>query len=179
MKLILATILAFAATLSYADVKSCLNCHGEGSTPQIAGLSLKYLQSEIAHYKNKERACTEVTGKDGVKSDMCKVVVIDTDLQELSKVKFVPCKQNINADLAAKGKDIHKANCEKCHSESGSLPGDDAGILAGQNSDYLRATLKEFKEGKRTIDKKMKAKLEELDNDSIEALINYYASFNK
>jgi sulfide dehydrogenase cytochrome subunit len=160
-----------------ASVNSCLNCHGNGDVPQINGMSVKYLNAELLKYKNKERICIEVIGKDGIKSDMCKTTATDTEIAEISKTKFVPAKQAFDAALAEKGKAIHKSNCEKCHSENGTLASDDAGILAGQSAGYLRATLKEFSEGKRPIDKKMKAKLEELDNESIEALINFYTSF--
>jgi sulfide dehydrogenase cytochrome subunit len=44
---------------------------------------------------------------------------------------------------------------------------------------YLRQQIKFFKEGKRPINKKMKPKLEALDDSEIEAVINYYGSLQQ
>lgn len=176
MKTFLAIVLFTLCHSANSEVKNCLNCHGNGDVPQLNGMSTTYLNSELTKYKNKERPCVEVAGKDGVKSDMCKITATEAEIQEISKTKFVPAKQVFDAALAAKGKEIHAAKCEKCHSESGSLASDDAGILAGQSAGYLRTALKEFNSGTR-VNKKMQAKLEELDAESLEALINYYASF--
>ena len=74
-------------------------------------------------------------------------------------------------------KAIHQQNCEKCHANDGSEAKDDAGVLAGQWTPYLRKTFEEYKADKRHMEQKMKPKIKELDKDGIEALLNYYASF--
>jgi hypothetical protein len=43
--------------------------------------------------------------------------------------------------------------------------------------DYLTTTFKTLVSGELPMKKKMKAKVDELDKESIEALINYYGSF--
>jgi sulfide dehydrogenase cytochrome subunit len=78
--------------------------------------------------------------------------------------------------LAKKGKAVHEENCEKCHANDGTDVKDDAGMLAGQWTPYLRLTMQEFKGGKRKMEQKMRPRIEALDNDAIEALLNYYAS---
>ena len=42
---------------------------------------------------------------------------------------------------------------------------------------YLKGALDAFNAGLRPIDKKMKGRLEKLTKDEIDALINYYGSF--
>ena len=192
-------ILSFALTsiVNAADVKklveSCTACHGKDGAstvtiiPSIGGLSAKYLNLTFKAYKGKERLCAETTIPVGTqkdtKTDMCKVVdsLSDDDVKNLVKFysgkKFVRAAQSFDATLAEKGKGIHKTNCEKCHSEGGSLASDESSILAGQQKGYLDATFKELMDGKRPMDKKMQAKFETLDKESIEALSHYYASF--
>lgn len=184
--------LAFAGDVNKI-AESCAGCHGkdgastEAGIPTIGGMSAKFLESTFKAYKGKERPCAEVAivaGADkGKKSDMCKAVegLSDEDVKALSKLyagkKFVRANQKFDAALAEKGKEAHKAKCEKCHSEGGSVAADEAGILAGQQIGYMTATLKEYMSEKRPMEKKMKAKFEGMDEETINALANYYASF--
>lgn len=185
------------ATGAYAaDVnklaESCAGCHGkdganaEGDVPNIGGFSLKYYAMTMDHYKKKERPCVETKfrsgDKKGTKSDMCQVVkdLSDDDIKQLSQhfagKKFVRTTQKFDAALAAKGKGIHDKSCEKCHSEAASLADDDAGILAGQKTHYLKEQTEFFLAGKRPMHKKMEPKLKALSKDEIEAVLHYYAS---
>ncbi len=113
---------------------------------------------------------------------MCQVVkdMSEDDIkqvaQHFSGKKFARAAQKFDADLAARGKGIHDKSCEKCHSEGGSLADDDAGILAGQKTHYLKEQTEFFLAGKRPMHKKMKPKLEALSKDQIEAVLHYYAS---
>jgi sulfide dehydrogenase cytochrome subunit len=175
--------------------ESCNACHGkdgvstEVKIPTIAGMSAKFITSTFKAYKEKKRPCAETTTPAGAdkdkKNDMCKIVeaLSDADAGALVKFystkKFVRATQTFDAALAEKGKALHKTNCEKCHSEGGSLAADDAGMLAGQHKEYLEAALVQFNDGTRPTDKKMKAKLDGLaeDKEAMAALANYYASF--
>lgn len=176
-------------------VESCNSCHGkdgasvDGKIPTIGGMSAKFLMSTFKAYKGKARPCLEVaikTGADkGKKTDMCKAVegLSDDDLKALAKhyaeLKFVRANQTTNPDLVAKGKEIHKVSCEKCHSQGGSVAADDAGILAGQHMPYMAAQLADYADGKRPMEKKMKAKMEGLDKAAFEALTHFYGSFKQ
>jgi len=189
--------LSLATAASAADVsklaEGCDACHGkagastEKDVPIIGGYSQKYLEISLKAFKDKKWPCPETkirTGpKKDTKTDMCKSAadLSDADMQEVAKYyseqKFVRAKQESNAALAAKGLEIHNKNCKKCHSEGGSEASDDSGILAGQHMDYLTATFKTLVSGELPMKKKMKVKIDELDKESIEALINYYGSF--
>jgi len=189
--------LSLATAASAADVsklaEACDACHGkagastEKDVPIIGGYSQKYLEISLKAFKDKKWPCPETkirTGpKKDTKTDMCKSAadLSDADMQEVAKYyseqKFVRAKQESNAALAAKGLEIHNKNCKKCHSEGGSEASDDSGILAGQHMDYLTATFKTLVSGELPMKKKMKVKIDELDKESIEALVNYYGSF--
>jgi cytochrome subunit of sulfide dehydrogenase len=182
---------AWAADVN-AVVAGCANCHDKdglstsSNVPIIAGLSAAYIADEIADYKKKERPCpqTEVRAGDkkGTKTDMCEVVkdLGDADVKGVADFfaskKFAPANQPFDAAQAKKGQTIAQQNCEKCHSKNGSFADDDSGILAGQWTPYLKEQLALFTSGKRNVDPKMKPVIAKLDNDSFDALLNYYAS---
>ncbi len=184
--------LSLVTSANAADAASCANCHGtdgvstDAKVPTIAGMSAEYLTSAMKAYKGKERPCPEATyaagDKKGQKSDMCTVAkdLSDADITALATnfggKKFVRAKQQTDAALVAKGKEIHEKQCDKCHTEGGSVAGDDAGILAGQWKAYLAAELKDFKDGKRPMPKKMTPKMDAVPAADLDALANFYAS---
>jgi cytochrome subunit of sulfide dehydrogenase len=186
--------LALAGSARGADViENCFGCHGkdgastESDVPIIGGYSAKYVTESLTNYKNKARPCPEVkynAGElKGQTADMCTVAskLSDGDItaiaDTLSKKPFVRAKQSADAAKAARGKQIQEAHCKKCHEDGGSSPDDDAGILAGQWIPYIRHTFEEFTSGQRPMPKKMKPKFDELTKDDIDALVNYFGSF--
>jgi len=182
---------------AWADVgpvlETCAACHGkdgastETDVPIIGGYSAKYLVDSLANYKNKARPCPEVKYRTGAQkgqsTDMCAIAgkLSDADATALadylSKKPFVRAKQTVDAAKAERGKQLHDAQCMKCHEDGGSSPDDDAGILAGQWMPYVRHTFEEYSSGKRPIPKKMKPKFDALTKDDVDALVNYFGSF--
>jgi len=140
----------------------------------------------MAIYKDKERPCIESEYREGdnkgSKTDMCKIAekLSDEDIEEIAKFysskEFVPAKQTFDPAKAALGAKIHKTNCEKCHEDGGSSTDDDAGILAGQWMPYLQQSLKDYVSGERPQPKKMKPKMDKLDETDIDSLVHYYGS---
>ncbi|HTY99860.1 MAG TPA: c-type cytochrome [Rhodocyclaceae bacterium] len=185
-----------AADAGAADVNQlvavCADCHGakgaskDPEVPIIGGYSTEFVTNNLKAYQTKERDCPEtkfVSGpKKGTKTDMCQIVknLSPADIKEIAgyfyKQKFVRAKQKFDPALAQKGKQLHEDYCEKCHTQGGTVADDDVGLPAGQWMPYLRKAMKEFKSGARPIAKKMKAKLDEVDDAGVEALINYYGS---
>ena len=170
----------------------CAECHGKNGAskdkdvPIIGGLSSAYIVQTMGFYKEKKRPCPEIKYREGPKkgqnTNMCDVAknLGSDDTRQLADFlagqKFVRAQQTADAALAKKGAEIHEHKCEKCHSNSGSEPADDSGILAGQWMPYLAETLKDYKEGKRPMDKKMKPKIDGLKQPDIDALVQYYGS---
>ena len=173
-------------------VDTCSVCHerdGDSNDPNmpiIGGYSEPYIISSMTAYKNETRSCPDIEyisqEKKVETTNMCRISkdLSKEDIEKLAQYyagkKFRRANQDYNLKLAQKGQLIHERDCEKCHSEGGSLASDDAGILAGQWTPYLRQQFFAFYAEKRQLDKKMKPKFNKLDKTEIEALLNFYAS---
>jgi sulfide dehydrogenase cytochrome subunit len=174
-------------------VDSCADCHGpDGAStdphvPIIGGFSAAYTNDGMIAYREKERPCPEAEypsgSKKGQKTTMCQIAdeLSDKEIEQLAAYyadkPFVRAQQDFDAALAEKGKEIHDANCDKCHAEGGTLASDDSGLLAGQWMPYLEQAFDHYSSGERPMVKKMKPKFNKLEPDDIKALINYYGSF--
>ncbi|MDH5393321.1 MAG: cytochrome c4 [Gammaproteobacteria bacterium] len=161
---------------------TCAGCHGTNgssvgpASPTIAGISVDYFIETMQAYKKAERPSTIMSRiAKGYSDEEIKLMA-----NFFAKQKFVRQPQQHNAQLAKKGKKLHKKYCEKCHEDEGASSEDDAGILAGQWQAYLRYSMQDFTSGKRSMEKKMKKKMQSLDEDhgadGIDALIHYYSS---
>lgn len=175
-----------------AVVENCNGCHGNDGVsqwtdvPTIAGVPEFVHADALYIFRDEARPCTETQYKQGDTSrpatTMCAVVadmsddMIDEVAAHYAGLPFVAAKQEFDAALAEAGKAVHEAECDRCHSEGGSNPDDEAGILAGQQMGYLTDTFAEYKSGDREQPKKMEEKLSALSDDDIKALVNYYAS---
>lgn len=190
------TLGLFASVSAVADldavVQDCNGCHGDDGVsqwtdiPTIAGVS-EFVHSDALYiFRDEARPCTETEykqgGKSGSATTMCAVTadlgddMIDEVAAFYAALPFVPAKQDFDAALAAAGKAIHEAECDRCHSEGGANPDDDAGILAGQWIGYLNDTFAEYRAGEREQPQKMEEKLNALSDDDVKALVHYYAS---
>jgi sulfide dehydrogenase cytochrome subunit len=174
-------------------VDACTECHErdgasrDPNMPNIGGYSEAYMISSLTAYKKKSRTCPEIEYLHGDKkvklTDMCRIAQTlgESDIKKLAQYYarqiFRRANQDFDPQLARKGQLIHARDCEKCHSESGSIASDDSGILAGQWTPYLRHQFLAFYTEKRKLANKMKPKFDKLDKTEIEALLNYYASF--
>jgi sulfide dehydrogenase cytochrome subunit len=173
-------------------VDTCSHCHqrdgasDDPNMPIIGGYSEPYIISSMTAYKHETRSCPEIEyisdNRKVERTDMCHISkdLSEEDIELLAKYyagkRFRRANQDFNLELARKGQLIHERDCEKCHSEGGSLASDDAGILAGQWTPYLKQQFFAFYAEKRQLDKKMKPKFNKLDKTEIEALLNFYAS---
>lgn len=176
-----ATIMAAIPEASML-ANTCAGCHGTNgssvgpASPTIAGISVEYFIETMEAYKKAERPST-------IMSRIAKGYT-DEEIKRMatffSKQAFIRQPQTHNAKLASKGKKLHKKYCEKCHEDGGTSSEDDAGILAGQWQPYLRYSMQDFTSGNRSMEKKMKKKVNSLQKDhgdaGIDALIHFYSS---
>lgn len=173
------------------SAKPCAECHGEngvsseGEIPTIAGASAFFIENQLLIYKEEARPCAKEEfdeAEDPPADDHCALAneLSEEEVMELaeyfSSQAFVPADQAVDQELAELGKKIHERRCDKCHSEGGSLVLDDAGILAGQWKEYLLTQLRHYKAGERWQPEKMKPQMEELSDNEIKALAEYYVS---
>lgn len=169
-------------------VKDCEGCHGKDGNslqpdvPTIAGFSKEGFLNTIDVFRDDERIALRFQ-KPGepetVMNDIAKGLS-DEDVEALadyfSKRPFRAAKQEVNRALAERGEIIHKQKCEKCHSGNGAEPVDDAAILAGQWTPYLRRQFQNILNGKRQVPRSMLRRIRKLDENDIEALLNFYAA---
>lgn len=185
---------------------TCAGCHGDGgnsrgpATPGIAGMSKNYIINAMLAYKHGD---DEGAIEEALASISDVVDVDDLDVlprastimnqiaggytaaeiiamsEYFSAQPYVAHAQPADAALVKAGERLHEKNCEKCHEDGGSYSEDDVGILAGQWTAYLQNSLADFRGGDRAMPKKMKAKLKDLSDDDVNALIAYYAGQGK
>jgi len=175
-----------------AAVENCNGCHGDNGVsqwtdvPTIAGVPEFVHADALYIFRDEARPCTESKYRQGDTSraatTMCAVAadlsdeMIDEIAAHYAALPFVAAKQEFDAGLAAAGKAVHEAECDRCHSEGGSNPEDEAGILAGQQMGYLMDTFAEYRAGEREQPQKMEEKVNALSDDDVKALAHYYAS---
>jgi sulfide dehydrogenase cytochrome subunit len=173
-------------------VTNCNDCHGDNGVsqwndmPTIAGLDAFTSSEALYAYQEKARPCGKSEYRQGDTSrpptDMCAVAAdlseedIDALAEHYAALPFVPADQEFDPALAEKGKAVHMDGCERCHSDGGSNTEDEASILAGQRTGYLKQAFSEYASGDREQLDKMKAAMDKLSADDVTALLHYYAS---
>jgi sulfide dehydrogenase cytochrome subunit len=170
-----ATQMSAAPTASML-ANACAGCHGTDgaslgpATPTIGGQSKKYLIATMKAFKSGERPSL-------LMGQIAKGYT-DEEIELLAGFfaakPDVRASQEVDAAKMAAGEKLYGDNCETCHREHGSVA-DDAGLLAGQWLAYLQYTMQDFRSGTRTMPKKMKDKVDELDEAQIDALLHFFA----
>ena len=175
-----------------ALMKGCNDCHGDGGVsqssdvPTIAGLAEFVHADALYLYLDEERPCAESKYRHGdtgrPATTMCAIAAelsedeIDAIAAAYAELPYVKATQEFDAALAAIGEALHKEHCDKCHSDAGTNPEDEAGMLGGQQMGYLRNSFKDYVADSRGQPKKMKEKMALLSDEDAEALVHYYGS---
>lgn len=169
-------------------VRSCEACHGKDGNstmpdvPIIAGFSYEGFLNTIDVFRENERIALKFHKPGEPETVMNEIAkgLSDEEVLNLadyfSKRDFKPAQQSVNTELARRGEVIHKRSCERCHTDNGAHPVEDAAILAGQWTPYLRRQFDNFLSGKRMVPRSMLRRIKKLSEDDIEALLNFYAS---
>ncbi len=163
-------------------VNACTGCHGENgissgpSIPTIAGMSSVYLVRTLQGFK-----------RDKIPSTVMGRIAKGYTTEEFEKMGdyfyqriFIPAKQEADVVKAKKGEALHRKHCERCHSESGTVSEDEAGLLKGQWKSYLSNQLMDFQNKDRKAPRKMTKRLKRIYKkygaEGFVALVEYYAS---
>ncbi len=195
-------ILLFLITITFALVTNatslaelitdCDACHGNNGistkpeVPTIAGFSEATLEAMMFAYVDEIRPAKALTylhpSGDKNQSDMKIIARALTEEQILrlsahyAALPFKAATQDFDKALAKQGEVLHRNKCAKCHSNNGTSPDDDSGILAGQWAPYLREAFSEYRTGKRETERQMLKSVNQLSKEQVEALVHYYAS---
>ena len=182
--------------LASADVdalmENCNGCHGDdgvsqwSDVPTIAGIAEFVHVDALFIYQDEARPCAESEYRQGDTSraatSMCAIAAelseddIDALAAAYAELPYVKATQDFDAEKAAAGQALHDKHCDKCHSEAGTNPEDEASMLGGQRMGYLRNMFAQYADGSREQPGKMKEKLDMLSADDVEALVHYYGS---
>jgi len=193
---IFAAVLLAASAASAGDIdammENCNGCHGDNGVsqsrdvPTIAGLAEFVHVDALYIYQDEARPCAESEYRQGDTSraatSMCAIAAelseddIDALAAAYAELPYVKATQDFDAALAATGEAVHKEHCDKCHSDAGTNPEDEAGMLGGQQMGYLETTFAQYADGSREQPGKMKEKLDALSGDDLKALVHYYGS---
>ena len=154
----------------------CANCHGEGGVslksdiPNLAAQNPAYLIAQLQKFADGRRRNEFMEG-------MIKAMNSD---EKIGMVLFysgqnIAPKPVANAALAAKGKDYYNKTCWRCHGEDGH--GNEIfARIAGQQPDYLRLTLKNYRARTGTRVDPLMADISNLMTDAdIEAVVAFVA----
>lgn len=175
-----------------ALMEKCNGCHGDDGVsqwtdvPTIAGLP-EFMHADALYiYQDEARPCNDSDYRQGDTSrpatNMCAVAAelseddIDALAAAYAVLPYVKATQDFDAALAATGEGLHKEHCDKCHSDAGTNPDDEAGMLGGQQMGYLETSFAQYAAGTREQPAKMQEKLDALSDDDIKALVHYYGS---
>jgi len=178
--LLLGSSQLMAAPSASMLANTCAGCHGTGgnsvgpASPTIAGKSAEYLKTVMAEYKSGERHST-IMGRIA-KGYTDEEIALMSDFYAGKTFESNAAKQKFGADKVKAGSKLYKKNCSKCHDENGALADDDSGILAGQWLPYLQYTMEDFRGGRSEMTKKMKKKVDKLNDEQIESLLQFFAS---
>lgn len=166
-------------------VNGCNQCHGkngnshEDKVPSIAKASTLYLYDTLMAFKNGKRKAYTHKDADNKVTDMNKLAA-DLSEDQITKLAeyysgkpFIPFKQSADMAKAEKGAKLFDKKCEKCHSDGGTNPEDDAGIIAGQPRGYLVEQFKHFDNGDRKIPRKMAKKIKKLSPAQKQEIIEF------
>ncbi len=164
-------------------VNNCVACHGTDGyssgpgIPSIAGMNKDYLIRTMKAYRTGDRASS-------VMSRIAKGYT-DTQIERmadyLAKLPYKANKQTTDAALVARGKAVHKSNCQFCHADTGNNAAFTKTLLDGQWSTYLHATLEDYYAGRnKNVPVEMANQMKNLKplfgDDVLLALAQYYAS---
>ena len=168
-------------------VQLCEGCHGKDGNsvqpdvPIIAGFSYEGFLNTMDVFRANERIALAFH-KPGEPETVMNTIaqgLSDEDVEVLadyfSQRPFRPAKQAADKELAARGEILHKQKCERCHRDNGARPEEDADILAGQWTPYLRRQFANILSGIRMVPRTMLRRIRDLPPEDIEALLNFYA----
>lgn len=169
-------------------IEICVVCHGvDGSgagfddVPIIAGTPATHIEEAVYAYQDETRRCVNEPA-------MCVAVERLTEREvaeaadHYASMPRIATEEDFNKHLAAAGEKIHARHCARCHVSPDDEDVENAlGIpLHGQRTKYLEFAIKAYFDGNRlSLIPQMAEKLALLDEDDVEALIHYYASYRQ
>jgi sulfide dehydrogenase cytochrome subunit len=169
-------VVAAQAETAPGVVDACAVCHGPDGVSRW---------SDVPNISGRARPCRQPScAADGSCPglDMCQIArpLTDGEMDVIARYyasqPFSMSVAEYDEAMAARGAEVHAQQCEECHSRGGSDPMDEASILRGQNMEYIRNAMADYRSGSRLGEEAMLVRLRELSAGDLEALSHFYAS---
>lgn len=158
---------------------ACAGCHGTNgasaglSMPSLAGQNRIAMVEAMKGFKSGERPSSVMGRLAKGYSD----AEIEAMADFFAAQKPAPANnRNVDAALAARGKDLSERHCKRCHLESGKEFDENAAVVAGQWLKYLQIQMADYAAGTRKMSEKKAEKMKPLSREDLEAMAHYYAS---
>ena len=159
--------------------QSCMACHGpmgaSVAAPMsiIGGQTMGYITHAMKTFRDGQRPSTVMGRLAKGYTD----VEIEALAKYLSEKPFVRRDQKIPAAVAEKGRTSYAKACKRCHAENGRDPTEpDYPILAGQWLETMQIAIADITAGRRKVDDKFLAKLQELTPAEVDAVLHFFAA---
>ena len=168
-----------------AEKERCAKCHGDNGVaedmddPNIAGQTRSYAYKQLMDYKNghrDERSMRKAVRKLS-EEDMVHLAAYYESLP--APPSMLKDEDGVAFQLVYKGDPERMIKpCATCHGQNAEGGQHDSAALVGPSLGYFVTAMEEFKEGDRVNDiySRMRLVAEQLTDDEIEALANYYAT---
>ena len=158
-----------------AAATGCAGCHGEGGIskmpgmPSLVGLDPKYLVAAMKAYKSGQR-----------RHDVMKSLVANVSEADLNNIAlYYALQKPARAQTPAAGDPAAgkaaAGSCAACHGDQGVSGNPATPSLAGQDAQYLAATIRAYKDGSRK-DESMKGPAAALDDRAARDIAAFYAA---
>lgn len=169
--------------------QTCNGCHGSSGisgmpgTPSLAGQLPTYLYKQIQDYASGDRQHAVMSGvaKALSNQDAADLAAWFASLSPTFQPNNPPVYENAEKLVKDGSNDRILPPCEVCHGSQGQGQKIDIPALSGQNSEYLTATLKAFRDSNRHNDiySRMRLIAQSLTDQEIEELGFYYQNIKK
>lgn len=169
--------------------QTCNACHGASGisgmpgTPSLAGQLPTYTFKQLRDfaYGSRQSPVMSAIAKGLSQQDAADLAVWFASLETAAQPNNPPFYEKAEPLVKNGSNDRILPPCEVCHGSQGQGQKIDIPALAGQNADYLVATLKAFRNGSRHNDiyRRMRLLAETLSDQEIEELGYYYQNIKK
>jgi cytochrome c553 len=171
-------------------IQTCGGCHGaEGNTqdasfPRLAGQLSTFIALQLRNYRDGERPSPEMASVAKQLTD----AEIDAVARYFSALPPMQQSDPPDAKLAARGEAVFREGrpgapaCRYCHGEKGEGVAPVFARLAGQNPDFIIASIEPYRRDERFRNPYayvMKAVVENLSDDDIKAVAAYVAGLTR
>ena len=159
--------------------QSCMGCHGSqgasGASPMpiIGGQNESYLIDAMKAFQDGSREST-IMGRLAKGYSEAEIAAL---AKYFAGKPFVRSGQQIDPALVEAGRAHYTKSCKRCHGDNGRESAEPQyPVVGGQWLEAMQISIAEIRSGRRKVDEKFMAKLEELKPAEADAVLHFFAA---